>query len=207
MHNAVVFNKFDSLAKKVIGFEEFRDETTIYQRRLCLRSKVEYYRKNGIPKILHQYLNKEQKEKLEKIAQLKQLQQLQQLERLEQLQQLEQLQRLEQLERLEQLQQLNFYNNSYEKIPILNDSIIYCDIPYKGTGEYDKNKHFDHDIFFDWANEVKHPVYISEYNISDKRFKLVKTIKKRSLMSSKNEMLVKKEKIYINKFGYKKYYE
>jgi DNA adenine methylase len=69
-------------------------------------------------------------------------------------------------------------------VPIKENSIIYCDIPYKGTEKYDKNKHFNHDEFFDWAASQNQPVFISEYSINDKRFHFVKEIKTKSRMSS-----------------------
>lgn len=107
----------------------------------------------------------------------------------------------EHLRQLEQLQGLEFYNLSYEQIPIKENSIIYCDPPYAGTAKYDKT--FDHKSFFDWADSQSSPVFISEYNISDKRFKEVWSIKKRSLLSSNKELKNKIEKVYENKAGLK----
>ena len=122
------------------------------------------------------------------------------------LQQLQQLQQLERLQQLQQLEQLVFYNTSYENVPIKENSVIYCDIPYGGTAEYDKSSSlFNRKKFFDWANEQINPVFISEYNVEDSRFKLIANFKKRSLLSSnKDNKLVKTEKVYVNKSGYKK---
>jgi len=115
---------------------------------------------------------------------------------------IKQLQRLEQLERL---QQLKFYNMDYKKVPILENSIIYCDPPYHGTVGYDKNINFNHKEFLDWADKQTNPVFISEYNISDPRFTLVKTIKKRSMLcSNKDKCVPKIEKVYVNKIGLRK---
>jgi hypothetical protein len=89
-------------------------------------------------------------------------------------------------------------------VQIKENSVIYCDIPYKDTADYDKNIHFNHSEFFDWAHNQKNPVFISEYNISDKRFKCIFEINKRSLLNSdKSKTLIKKEKVYINSAGYK----
>jgi hypothetical protein len=213
MHNAVVFNKFDNLAKEVIGLNAFPIESKINSRRLMIRSKIEFYRKKGIPKVLHKYLSHKQLEQLERLEQLQELQQLQQLQHLERLQQLQQLQRLERLQQLQQLQQLqrlerlNFYNKSYEQVSIMENSVVYCDIPYKGTVEYDKNKNFNRKKFLNWAHELKHPVYISEYNVNDKRFRQIKAINKRVLMASSGKAPDKLEKIYVNQFCYEKFYE
>jgi site-specific DNA-adenine methylase len=77
------------------------------------------------------------------------------------LEQLEQLERLEQLQQLERLEQLEMTSLSYDEVPILPNSIIYCDPPYKGTAGYTRS--FDHETFWQWVRECPHPVYISEY--------------------------------------------
>lgn len=182
LHNAIVFNKFDDLAAKTLGMDRFKDGYSINARRLLLRNRIEFFRRTKIPDFLLCYLSPEQ------------LQQLQQLERLEQLQQLQQLEQLEQLERL------HFYNQSYEQVPIKDNSIIYCDIPYQNTTEYDENKTFDHSQFLNWAADNKAPIFISEYYISDKRFTEVFNIKKRSILSPDGREL-KTERVYTNSAG------
>jgi site-specific DNA-adenine methylase len=113
---------------------------------------------------------------------------------LQQLQQLLQLERLQQLEAIKN--KIEFTNLSYEKVIIKPNSVIYCDIPYKGTADY-KNE-FSHKYFFDWANNQENPVFISEYNIDDDRFFLLKEINHRStLSSSANNHVV--ERIYGNR--------
>ena len=57
---------------------------------------------------------------------------------------------------------------SYDKVSIPDNSTVYCDIPYKGTDKYGKNKsEFDHDRFFEWCRNMPFPVYISEYTAPD----------------------------------------
>jgi DNA adenine methylase len=94
---------------------------------------------------------------------------------------------------------LEFYNLSYEQVPIKENSVIYCDPPYAGTAEYDGG--FDHKKFLDWCHEQKNPVFISEYEINDDRFSQVLQIKKRSMLSSNKKMKVKLERVYVNKAG------
>lgn len=53
----------------------------------------------------------------------------------------------------------------YNEINIKKDSVIYCDIPYKGNSQYQLQ--FDHKKFYEWAHNVKAPVFISEYDILD----------------------------------------
>ena len=48
-----------------------------------------------------------------------------------------------------------------------DNSIIYCDIPYKGTKQYATSKSFDYDSFYNWCRNMKHfghRVFISEYD-------------------------------------------
>jgi len=180
MHNAIVFNEFDELAEKTLGLKKFNDGYSVKQKRLFLRNKIEFYRKTKLPDFLWPYLNDENLETVKANEKADNFRQLQQLER---------------------LQQLNFYNTSYEKVPIKQNSIIYCDIPYQGTADYGGD--FNHKAFFDWADAQANPVFISEYNIDDKRFKLIFKTEKRSLLSSNKSMNVKTEKLYTNKAGLK----
>ena len=192
MHDAIIFNKFNDLAKEVLGMNSFKEGYSVKDRRLFLRNRIEYYRVNGIPKILHQFLNE------------KQLQRLQQLEQLEQLQQLQRLQQLQQLEQLQQLQRpIVFSALSYDDVLIKPNSIIYCDIPYRGAADYGNS--FNHDAFYNWANEQVNPVFISEYSLPDDRFKKIYSIKKRSLLCKTDESIntYKEEKIFVNKAGHK----
>lgn len=73
---------------------------------------------------------------------------------------------LQSLERLQSLQRLSVSNKSYDEIEILPSSVIYCDIPYRGTDEYDAGG-FDHQKFYKWALRQKELVIISEYYMPD----------------------------------------
>lgn len=115
------------------------------------------------------------------------------------LQQLQQLQRLERLGQLEQLEQdIKFTSLDYKEVKIKKNSVIYCDIPYKGTADYGST--FNHDDFFDWAHNQKEAVFISEYNIEDKRFHLIKKIDHRTSYSKDKNSKVT-EKLYCNDAG------
>ena len=67
---------------------------------------------------------------------------------------------------------IEFYNLNYKDLIIPDNSIIYCDPPYKNTINY-KNKNnqdleFNHYEFYDWCRNKKlngHKVFISEYNM------------------------------------------
>jgi site-specific DNA-adenine methylase len=116
------------------------------------------------------------------------------------IEQLERLRQLEQLERLRQLEQrIVFTSKDYREIEIKKNSVIYCDIPYKGTKGY--GLEFNHKEFFDWAAKQKEPLFISEYNVDDTRFHLVKEIRHISTLSGTTNNAVK-EKLYCNDIAY-----
>ena len=65
------------------------------------------------------------------------------------------------------LQWIKFIHSCYQDLEIPNNSIIYCDIPYKDTTKY-KTWWFDYEKFYNWCREKKkewHSIYISEYNM------------------------------------------
>lgn len=116
---------------------------------------------------------------------------------LEQFLNTKQLQQLQQLQQLERLQRLSFYTGDYRKVPIKKNSVIYCDIPYQGTADYGE---FNHKEFFDWAAIQTEPVFISEYEIKDPRFKLIKEIKTRAKMSG-GAKTAAVERLYVTNHG------
>ena len=69
------------------------------------------------------------------------------------------------------------FTKSYDEVPIKENSIVYCDIPYENTAEY-VNDGFNHKKFYDWAYNQKELVVISSYEISDDRFIRVVNLKK-----------------------------
>lgn len=74
---------------------------------------------------------------------------------------------------------------------------MYCDIPYKGTGEY-KEGNFNHERFYDWANEIDYPVYISEYEAP---FEMIEMFSHRSSLSATNNKKKTVEKLFWNGKG------
>jgi len=198
LHNAIVFNQFDALAEQTLGLKSFNSGYDIKQKRLFLRNKMEFYRKTKLPEFLWPFLKDDDLSMVKANRVVDDFAQLRMFQQLERLQQLQQLERLQQLEQLQQLEGLNFYNTSYEQVQIKENSIVYCDIPYLDTGGY--GAEFNHKAFFDWADAQSQPVFISEYNVADSRFKLVFKINKRSMMSANKDKRVDKvEKLYANK--------
>ena len=68
---------------------------------------------------------------------------------------------------LNNIKDVEFYNLDYSEVDIPNNSLVYCDIPYKNTTQYSKDVVgiFDHDKFYQWVrdNSDKYEIYISEY--------------------------------------------
>jgi len=184
MHQAVVFDEFDDNMQKIFGLSRWPRSMEIKEKRLYLK---EIKRKIG---------KRVDLQRLERLQRLEQLERLQQLQQLQQLERLERLQQLERLERLQQLERLNFYSSDYREVPIKENSIVYCDIPYKGTADYLGS--FDHHAFYDWAATREFPVYISEYSLHDPRFKLIYSVDKRSMLSADKSVGNKSENLYWN---------
>lgn len=157
LHNAVIFNEFDDFARRFFQLQSFKEDLSIYQRRMIVRQCA-------------------------KERSTMELQQLQQLERLEQLQ---------------QLQQLEYSSMDYREASIKENSVIYCDPPYKDTAGYGQS--FDHEAFYEWVRKNPHPVFFSEYD-APKGFKLISQKKAVSRLSSASRKL-KSEKLYANEAG------
>jgi len=189
MHMAVVFGEFNSLAKDVFKFDKWpANAKTIKQRRFYLRQLIEHYRKTKLPSVLIPFLSDKQKASLAAHRPFQELQQLESLERLDQ---------LRKLRKLQQLERLTLTSLDYRAVEILPNSVVYCDIPYKGTAEYGNS--FNHQEFFDWAATRTFPVFISEYDVPDKRFKLVYEVNKRCILTQSGDSnKVKKERLYWN---------
>ena len=102
---------------------------------------------------------------------------------------------LESLQSLESLESLERLNKSYDEVEIKPDSVIYCDIPYRNTGGYQKGG-FDYEKFYEWALKQEN-IFISEYSMPDD-FECVLEMKKRQLISATDNKEVT-EKLFIPK--------
>lgn len=66
----------------------------------------------------------------------------------------------------------NFSYHDYQgltKYKNINNSMIYCDIPYQGVKQYNTSKNFDYERFWDWVRKcsIDSYVLISELNAPD----------------------------------------
>lgn len=88
----------------------------------------------------------------------------------------------------------------YEEVAIPEDSVIYCDIPYEGTGGYlEKDKGgFDYERFYQWCERQTQPVFISSYQMPEDRFDCIEEFTHRCTFAQKDNNLVT-ERIYVPK--------
>lgn len=87
-------------------------------------------------------------------------------------------------------------STDYQRVSILPDSILYCDIPYRNTSKYDSD--FDYERFYDWAKTQKELVVVSEYNMPDNFICIAEYDRTVTFSSTENGRKVK-EKLFIPK--------
>ena len=86
-------------------------------------------------------------------------------------------------------------NLSYEQVPIENDSVIYCDPPYKNTNTYIDD--FNHEKFYQWlrgCREKNQQVFISEYQMPSEFFEVYS--KEKTCLINANTTTFKLEKLF-----------
>lgn len=91
-------------------------------------------------------------------------------------------------------------HGDYQDVEILPNSVIYCDIPYRGTDDYESGKlnSFDYDRFYYWAERQTEPTFISEYWMPEDRFECIQEFAHRSILSASANNLVC-EKLFVPK--------
>ena len=83
-------------------------------------------------------------------------------------------------------------------MPIPENSVIYCDIPYKGTNRYaGKGADFDHDRFYEWALRQTQPIFISSYDMPKEDFKVIAEYSRTDTLSATNNSLRVTERIFV----------
>ena len=84
----------------------------------------------------------------------------------------------------------------YRDVEIPDGSVIYCDIPYKGTDVYDKATAFDYEAFYDWCSGQTQPLFVSSYDMPAGRFVCIREFAHRSTLSAQaNNAVI--ERIFI----------
>ena len=75
----------------------------------------------------------------------------------------------------------------------VNETIIYCDPPYKGTGKYQKD--IDHDKFLEWVKNSPYKIYVSSYEFD---LPCVFELSHRSSLSATNNSKKVVERLFCN---------
>lgn len=96
------------------------------------------------------------------------------------------------------LDTLTWSATDYQDVPIPENSVIYCDIPYKGTNRYaGKGADFDYDRFYEWALRQTQPIFISSYDMPKEDFKVIAEYDRTDTLSATNKSLRVTERIFI----------
>lgn len=69
------------------------------------------------------------------------------------------------LNQIEKMKGVKFDSKPYYDLILPENSIVYCDPPYKGTTKYFID--FDHELFWNWVRNISqlgHTVFVSEYD-------------------------------------------
>lgn len=99
--------------------------------------------------------------------------------------------------KMHNLQSIEWHSGNYYDIPITDSSLIYCDIPYKNTKQYEFSKNFDYDMFYDWCRAMKedgNTIFVSEYQMPSD----FKCIWQKEVTNAMNQTITKKpvEKLF-----------
>ena len=106
------------------------------------------------------------------------------------------------LDRLKSIQQtdqnITFTSMDYRNYEHKEGDVVYCDPPYKGTGDYDNNT-FDHDAFYEWVRSMDYPVYFSEYYAPDDFVSIFNTQLEKIMSGGKSAHNKATEHLFIHK--------
>lgn len=74
------------------------------------------------------------------------------------------------MKQIPRIKDILFYCCDYSNLQIPNNSIIYYDIPYRGTKQYKTGINFNYEKFYQWCRDKKaegHTIFVSEYSMPD----------------------------------------
>ena len=108
------------------------------------------------------------------------------------------------IKQLESLRDVLFFYDDYSNLTIPDDSIVYCDPPYKNTKQYSTSSHFNHDNFWQWCREkIKdHKIFISEYNAPNDFIDIWSSEINNSMHTTNTKKVV--EKLFVHESQYQK---
>lgn len=71
---------------------------------------------------------------------------------------------------IDSLRGVQFKSVDYRKLNIPSESLVYCDIPYRGTKQYSTSVNFEYDTFYEWCraqSRAGNKIFVSEYNMPE----------------------------------------
>lgn len=222
-HYAICFNDYSMLDEYLGEYKIRLKESSIFDRRIELQRYLTKLYRKGLKEIkddLNLWSDRSDGiyNTVEHIDRLKKLNryEIENSERLDRLQSLKDDLKLttdrsdgvtcisQNVQNLNELESnITFTNSNYLDIEFEQNSIVYCDPPYKDTKDYDQN--FTHEQFYDWCRNQKELTLISEYNMPDDFIK-ISEIKTKSSMSA-TATVDALERLYIPKHQKDLYYE
>lgn len=96
---------------------------------------------------------------------------------------------------IQRLKDIQFQWGDYEDLySDKADCLIYCDIPYKGTQQYESGKNFDYERFWNWAKKMseKNIVLVSEQEAPSEWECIWKQEIKRTIDNTKRVLAIEK---------------
>ena len=112
------------------------------------------------------------------------------------------LQNIDRLNKVMSIQQtdqnITFTSMDYRNYEHKEGDVVYCDPPYKGTGDYDNNT-FDHNAFYEWVRSMDYPVYFSEYSAPDDFVSIFNTQLMKIMSGGKSSHNKATEHLFIHK--------
>jgi DNA adenine methylase len=102
------------------------------------------------------------------------------------------------MKQLPKLKDVEFICSDYSNLIIPNNSIIYCDSPYRDTKKYSNSGKFNHEEFYEWCRNKKiegHTIFISEYNMPND-FKCVWEKEVKMKLDAKSNSEIRVEKLF-----------
>lgn len=121
---------------------------------------------------------------------------------------IESLQCSSHIERIERIESINNSNNNfhiinsqsmdYRDLTIPNNSVVFCDPPYKDSDVKYNNIKFNNVEFCDWCIEKAkyNDVYVTEYNIEHPNFKLIGEKGRKVSLNGNGSKGIKIERLY-----------
>ena len=106
------------------------------------------------------------------------------------------------------LQNVKWGCQDYRELNKINNFLIYCDIPYKDTKQYNVSKNFNHDLFWHWVRDQSknNIVIVSECQAPDDfkciwQQEILRTVDNTKRVSSVEKLFIHNDGLFSNHFN------